>query len=127
MVAWMTSTENRALENADRQGFLHCKREQRTLIDEHASHCAQLGQPCLRLEVHSQQCQVTLHWHSDMPALTAEQQLELRAILQPSDTHPGLLPIVFRYGAYSAFLTHQDAERLAHRLAAWLQDQSFRA
>ena len=127
MVAWMTATENRALESADRRGFLVCKRDQRTLIDEHASRCTQLELPTLRVELHPSQCQVTLHWHSQLPALTAEQQTQLRAIVQPAHTPPGLLPIVFRYGAYSAFMSQSEAERLAHRLAAWLQDQAFRA
>lgn len=122
----MTTTENQALDAALCQGFLVCRRDQRTLQDQFSATCAELDRPMLRVERHPGQSQVVLHWHQGLPPLTAEQQQELRQLLQDSASSPGLLPIVFRGGAYSAFVTQEQAENLAQSLALWVQDQFFR-
>lgn len=123
MVVWMTSSENRVLEAAAKRGFLFCRRDQRMLVDQWTSLCQDRKRPVLRVERQNQQCQVTLHWHQGLVPLTAEQQEELRAIFHDPATPPGLLPIVFRYGGYSAFLDPAAAETLARRLAGWVEEQ----
>lgn len=121
MVAWMTSAENKLLDTARRRGYLSCRRDQRVLIDQWTSLQQQAQRPVLRVERHAQnQCQVTLQWQ---PGLSLAQQSELRQLLQADDNVPGLLPIVFRYGAYSAFVEPAAAEALARRLASWLELQ----
>ena len=127
MVAWMTTSENRALDNATRRGYLVCRRDQRTLSDQHAQYCVALGLPVLRVERHGRLSQVVLQWPKTLPIFRHEQQCKLRGILSepgvaPSQ-NPGLLPIVFRYGAYSAFSSHEAAEELAALVACWIQEQ----
>jgi hypothetical protein len=123
MVAWMTTTENRALELAMRRGYLMCRRDQRTLSDQFAQCCAELGRPVVRVDRQGAQYQVTLQWHQSLTELTPDQQNSLRRILQEPQQAPGLLPIVFRYGAYSAFLPQEAAEELAGQLADWVLEQ----
>ena len=123
MVVWMTTTENRALDVAMRRGYLTCRRDQRTLSDQFSQMCAELGRPVLRLDRHGHQCQVVLHWHQPLLPLTADQQQSLRHLLQEPSQAAGLLPIVFRYGAYSAFLHQEAAEDLAGQLAGWVLEQ----
>lgn len=123
MVVWMTSSENRVLETATKRGFLFCRRDQRMLVDQWTSLCQERKRPVLRVERQNQQCQVTLHWHEGLAPLTSDQQEALRDLLQAPALQPGLLPIVFRYGAYSAFLNPASAEALARRLAGWVEEQ----
>ena len=123
MVSWMTATENRTLESALRRGYLACRRDQRTLSDQFFQSCAERERPVLRVERNASQCQVVLQWHQGLPPLTAAQQESLRALLQEPEVAPGLLPIVFRYGAYSQFLHQAAAEPLAEQLADWVEEQ----
>lgn len=122
MVTWMTCAENRILEAACKQGFLVCRPDQRTLIDQFASTCASRNRPVLRVDRHAQQCQVVLQWPRELPPLVAEMQEDLRRLLAPEGS-TGLLPIVFRFGLYSTFLEQACAESLARRLALWIQEQ----
>lgn len=123
MVLWMTTTENRALELAERRGYLNCRRDQRTLSDQFAQRCCEQRRPVLRVERQSGQSQVVLQWHQDLPPLTLGQQDQLRGLLKESCPSPGLLPIVFRYGAYSAFLSSEAAQDVAEQLAKWVEEQ----
>lgn len=123
MVAWMTTSENRALDHATRRGYLVCRRDQRTLSDQHAQYCGDLGLPVLRVERHGRQSQVVLQWPKSLPVFRHDQQCKLRGLLSEPDQTPGLLPIVFRYGAYSAFSSHEVAEELAALVASWIQEQ----
>lgn len=123
MVAWMTTSENRALDTAARRGYLVCRRDQRTLSDQHALYCAEMQRPVLRVDRHGRQSQVVLQWAKSLPVLSHDQQCKLRGLLSEPDQAPGLLPIVFRYGAYSAFCSHENAELLAALLASWIQEQ----
>lgn len=123
MVLWMTTTENRALELAVRRGYLSCRRNQRTLSDQFAQHCCETRRPILRVERQGGQGQVVLQWHRELPPLRQEQQDQLRALLKENGSPPGLLPIVFRYGAYSAFLSQEAALELAEQLAGWVEEQ----
>ena len=121
MIAWMTATENRALDVAARKGFLSCRRDQRTLMDQHAARCIECSLPVLRVERHPQGLnQVTLHWPVSLAPLSNEQQTSLRELLGSPGGSQGLLPLVFRGGAYSQMLQPDDAELLAVSLAAWL-------
>ncbi len=123
MIAWMTTTENRALELADRKGFLSCRRDQRTLMDQHAARCRERRVPVLRVERHSQGLsQVVLCWPQHQAALAVERQEQLRDLLGTPSGSQGLLPLVFRGGAYSQMMQPDDAELLAVRIAAWLSE-----
>jgi len=123
MIAWMTTTENRALEMAERKGFLSCRRDQRTLMDQHAARCRELHAPVLRVERHAQGLsQVVLHWPQQQASLAAERQDQLRELLGTPTGSQGLLPLVFRGGAYSQMMQPDDAEILAVRIAAWLSE-----
>jgi len=97
--------------------------DQRTLLDQYVTMCSDLGQPVLRVDRHAQQCQVVLQWHQGLTPLTLEQQEQLRQILQGQVDAPGLLPIVFRFGAYSPFLSQDAALELARNLVAWVREQ----
>lgn len=123
MVAWMTTSENRALDNATRRGYLVCRRDQRTLSDQYSQYCAAVGLPVLRIDRHGRQSQVVLQWPKLLPTFRHDQQCKLRGLLSEPDQTPGLLPIVFRYGAYSAFSSHEAAEELAALVASWIQEQ----
>lgn len=123
MVAWMTTSENRALDNATRRGYLVCRRDQRTLSDQYAQYCSAVGLPMLRVERHGHQSQVVMQWPKALPAFRHEQQCMLRGLLSEPGQSPGLLPIVFRYGAYSAFSSHEVAVDLAALVASWIQEQ----
>ena len=135
MVAWMTTSENRAFESATRRGYLVCRRDQRTLSDQHAQYCVALGLQVLRVERHGRISQVVLQWPKTLPVFRHEQQCKLRGMLAPNSPvltsrsqpapcqNSGLLPIVFRYGAYSAFSSHEVAEDLAALVASWIQEQ----
>ncbi|MBX3166192.1 MAG: hypothetical protein KF760_02225 [Candidatus Eremiobacteraeota bacterium] len=119
----MTSSENRALDNAMRRGYLVCRRDQRTLSDQYSQYCGALGLPVLRVDRHGRQSQVVLQWSKALPPFRHDQQCKLRGLLSEPDQPPGLLPIVFRYGAYSAFSSHEVAEELASLVASWIQEQ----
>jgi hypothetical protein len=124
MVVWMTSAENRILETAIKRGYLFCRRDQRMLVDQWSSYCHSIARPVLRVERHGQQqCQVILQWQESLPALQADQLEGLRQLLQVSASAPGLLPIVFRYGAYSGFMDAAGAENLARSVAEWVEAQ----
>ena len=123
MVDWMTTSENRALDTAMRNGYLVCRRNQRTLSDQYSQFCSDLSRPMLRIERHGRQSQVVLQWPKSLPVFRHEQQCKLRGMLSEPNQAPGLLPIVFRYGAYSAFSSHEVAEELASLVASWVQEQ----
>lgn len=135
MVAWMTSSENRALDNATRRGYLVCRRDQRTLSDQYSHYCSAVGLPVLRVERHGRQSQVVMQWPKALPLFRHDQQCKLRGLLSEPAPLAGpeksgspalnsnLLPIVFRYGAYSAFSHHDAAEELAALVASWIQEQ----
>lgn len=123
MVNWMTTTENRSLLIAQKRGFLVCRREQRTLLDEYSRICSERRLPVLYMDRNGSQYQVVLQWHQGLPNLTLPQQEELRRMLVTPGAPPGLLPIVFRCGAYSAFLEQSQAEKLAYQLAEWIEEQ----
>lgn len=123
MVAWMTASENRALDTAMQQGYLVCRRDQRTLSDQYSQFCNDLGRPVLRVDRHGRQSQVVLQWPKNLPVFRHEQQCKLRGMLSEPGQVPGLLPIVFRYGAYSAFSSHEVALELASLVAGWVQEQ----
>lgn len=123
MVAWMTASENRALDAATRKGYLVCRKDQRTLVDQHLLYCADLGLPVVRVERHARQSQVVVQWSKKLPHFSHEQQCKLRGLISEPDQPAGLLPIVFRYGAYSAFSSHEGAEELAALVASWIQEQ----
>lgn len=123
MVAWMTTSENRALDAAMRNGYLVCRRDQRTLSDQYSQFCNDLSRPVLRVERHGRQSQVVLQWPKNLPIFRHDQQCMLRGMISEPGQAPGLLPIVFRYGAYSAFSSHEAAEELASLVAGWVQEQ----
>lgn len=123
MVAWMTSSENRALDAAMRQGYLVCRKDQRTLVDQYSLYCADLGLPVVRVERHGRQSQVVLQWPKNLPLFSHDQQCKLRGLITEPGQAGGLLPIVFRYGAYSALYAHEAAEELAALVASWIQEQ----
>lgn len=123
MVNWMTTTENRSLLLAQKRGFLVCRREQRTLLDEYSRICSERRQPVLYVDRNGSQYQVVLQWHHGLPNLSPAQQDELRRLLASPGSPPGLLPIVYRCGAYSAFLDQGPAEQLAHQVADWIEEQ----
>lgn len=124
MVEWMTTSENRVLDTAIRNGYLVCRRDQRTLLDQYASLCSERCLPVLRVE-RQVQSQVVLQWHQGIEPLSESEQQQLRELLCSPDQKNSLLPIVFRFGAYSACMPLDAAERLASRLASWCQERTF--
>lgn len=108
-----------------RQGYLLCRVDQRTLLDQYTTMCSDRGEPVLRVDRHAQQCQVVLQWHQGLSPLTLGQQDQLRQRLQGQVDAPGLLPIVFRFGAYSPFLSQDAALELASSLVPWIREQKI--
>ena len=117
---WMTREEARALERAQRRGYLVHRNGQQCLAEEWTRHCQERAQACVRIERSGPQARVVL---SSNPALDSSRQERIReALHEMGSREPGSLwPIVHRFGAYSQPFAPGQAELAAQTLVSLLQ------
>ena len=116
---WMTRDEARALERADRRGYLVHRHGQQCLTEEWTRQCHEHARPCVRVERSASQARVVVASTS----LDTPQQECIRAALHRlGNREPGSLwPIVHRFGAYSQPLEPGQAEQAAQTMVRLLQ------
>lgn len=116
---WMTREEVKALERAQRRGYLVHRNGQQCLAEEWSRHCQESARACVRIERTGGQARVVV---STAP-LDSTRQEHIRAALNGMGVRePGSLwPIVHRFGAYSQPFEPSQAEVAAQTLVNLLQ------
>ncbi|MBI3924285.1 MAG: hypothetical protein HY319_01975 [Armatimonadetes bacterium] len=118
MSTWVTEMEQRELEQAQRRGYLIMRERQRFLELAWRRWCDEQGEPCVRLVKGQGNASVTLNMSPIRTVLEASEieavRKYLKSVPAAGPEAPGsVLPIVYRGGVYTHFMTRPRAEKTA--------------